>query len=400
MNTTTLFTTYIQRSLGRSALLCVSLALACFAFSPATRAACDSPDPGCPGGNLAEGYLAFTSLAGGAYNTGIGAYSLLSDTTGSLNTGVGAGALLANTADQNTATGAGALLSNVTGNANTANGVFALFNNITGIGNTAFGRVALFSNTVGSDNTANGIGALALNAAGDNNTGVGSTALQFSTGSNNTALGAFAGNNVTTASNVICIGYNVVGNDVNDSCYIGNIFGATASSGVGVLVNSNGRLGTMTSSRRFKDAIKPIDKASETLYALNPVTFHYKKEIDPAGTPQFGLVAEDVEKVNPDLVVRDKEGKAYSVRYDQVNAMLLNEFLKEHEKVDEQQASISELNTRLARQDAIIAQQQKSFQSQLAKQEKQMEALRSGLEKVSAQLELSKSRPQTVLNNQ
>jgi hypothetical protein len=201
------------------------------------------------------------------------------------------------------------------------------------------------------------------------------------TGNNNTALGASAGQNVTTANNVICIGAD--GNNVDNSCFIGNIFDATSVNGVAVLVNSNGRLGTMTSSARFKDEIKPMDNTSKVLFALRPVTFRYKKEIDAKGTPQFGLVAEDVAKVNPDLVVRDKEGKPYSVRYDQVNAMLLNEFLKEHRKNEEQEATIARL-------------------------EKQIEAVTNGLREVSAQLaaaspsrgglEARKPAPQVVNN--
>ena len=149
-----------------------------------------------------------------------------------------------------------------------------------------------------------------------------------------------------------------------------------------VVVNSSGKLGVTTSSARFKDHIKPMDKASDAILALEPVTFRYKQEIDPDGIPQFGLVAEQVEKVNPDLVVRDAEGKVYAVRYEAVNAMLLNEFLKEHR-------TVQELKSNAARQDAIIARQQK-----------QIEALIAGLQKVSAQVEMSKPAPQTVLNNQ
>jgi len=203
---------------------------------------------------------------------------------------------------------------------------------------------------------------------------------------------------------VICIGTD--GNNVNDSCYIGNIFGATSTNGVGVFVNSNGRLGTMTSSARFKQDIRPMDRASEEIFSLKPVSFRYKKEIDAAGTSQFGLVAEDVEKASPDLVVHDKQGKPYTVRYDQVNAMLLNEFLKEHKKVEEQSCKlqsednvIEEQQAAIAELKSTVAQQQKRFQSQLAKQEKQMEALALGLQKVSARIEMNKSRPQVVLNN-
>src|SRR5882724_549232 len=255
----------------------ITLALICFVLLPNAQAVVPAPDGGYPNFTTAEGQNALFGLTTGAGNTGVGWYSLFSDTTANFNTGVGAGTLVLNTGDSNTAIGAAALL----------------------------------LNTTGTENTALGGGALGTN-----------------TGSNNTAVGLLAGLAVTTASNVICIGTS--GNDVSNSCFIGNIFGSTSSNGVAVLVNSNGRLGTMTSSARFKDEIKPIDKASEALFALKPVSFRYKKEIDPARTSQFGLVAEDVEKVNPDLVVRDKEGKPYSVRYDQVNAMLLNEFLKEH----------------------------------------------------------------------
>jgi hypothetical protein len=172
----------------------------------------------------------------------------------------------------------------------------------------------------------------------------------------------------------------------SNAYYIASIFGQTSASGIPVLINSSNKLGTITSSKRFKEDIKPMGKTSETLFALKPVTFRYKKEIDSAGTSRFGLVAEDVEKMNADLVVRDKEGKPYSVRYDQVNAMLLNEFLKEHRRIEALQAS--------------FAQQQKDFQATVAQQQKQIEALTAGLEKVSAQLELSKVASQTVLNNQ
>jgi uncharacterized protein YgiM (DUF1202 family) len=172
-----------------------------------------------------------------------------------------------------------------------------------------------------------------------------------------------------------------------------------------VVVNAGGQLGVTASSERFKDEIKPMDKASEVILALKPVTFRYKKEIDPDSTPQFGLLAEEVEKANPDLVTRDADGKVYTVRYEQVNAMLLNEFLKEHAKVEEQQATVAGLQSIAAKQDAInaelkgtIAQQEKSFQSKLAEEEKQIAALTSGLQKVSAQLETSKPAPQVVNN--
>ena len=288
--------------------------------------------------------------------------------------------MFSNNAHQNTAIGADALSSNTTGIVNTATGYQALVSNTDGTSNTADGVDALHDDTTGGGNTATGYQALLHNDTGDYNAAIGLFALgNVTTGSNNTGLGRSAGTSVTTADNVICIGASVSGANVSNSCYIGQIFGATSASGIPVLINSSNRLGTTTSSKRFKDAIKPMDKASEALFALKPVAFRYKKDIDPAGTPQLGLVAEDVDKVNPDLVVRDKEGKPYSVRYDQVNAMLLNEFLKEHRKVE---------------------QQRKDFEAALAQQQKQIEALTAGLQKVSAQLELRKPAPQTVLNSQ
>jgi len=385
----------------------ITFAIASFALVPNTQAVNPPPDGGYPGGNTAEGDNALFSLTTGTYNTAVGVFSLQSNTSGDFNTAIGAGTLLANTAGQNTATGAGALLSNTTGDSNTANGAFALFDNTTGGVNTAIGFATLGNNTTGSFNTAIGVNALLNNTGGGSNTatgyqallnttgnhntgagwqalfsnttGAGNTAIGYfaldgnTTGSNNIALGRFAGMNVTTANNVICIGSD--GMNVNNGCFIGNIFNATSSGGTAVLINTDGRLGTVTSSQRFKEHIKPMEQASEALYALKPVTFRYHKGIDPQGTPQFGLVAEDVEKVNPDLVVRDKEGKPYTVRYDQVNAMLLNEFLKAHQKMEEQGATI-------------------------AKQQKQIEALTAGLQKMSAQFQLSKSSEQTVNNNQ
>jgi hypothetical protein len=244
---------------------------------------------------------------------------------------------------------------------------------------------------MGSDNTAVGDGALSSNTTAGGNTAIGGDALASNTtGNSNVALGVAAGFNATTGSNNVYIGVGMQGvAGESNACHIASIFGQTSASGAAVSINSSGKLGTITSSRRFKDDIKPMDKASEAVFALNPVTFRYKKDIDPQGIPQFGLVAEDVEKVNPDLVVLDKERKPYSVRYDQVNAMLLNEFLKEHRKVE-----------RLT----------KDFESKLAEQQKQIEALTAGLQKMSHQLaaaspsggglEASEPAPQVVYNTQ
>jgi hypothetical protein len=207
----------------------------------------------------------------------------------------------------------------------------------------------------------------------------------LTTGSNNIDIGAFG---AAGESNTIRIGKG----GVQTATYIQGISGRTVAGGVGVIVGANGHLGTVTSSARFKEAIKPMDKASEAILALKPVTFRYKKELDPDGIPQFGLVAEEVEKANRDLVARDDQGKIYTVRYDAVNAMLLNEFLKEHRKVEEQEAAITELK--------------QDFQSKLAEQQKETQVLAVGLkeqasqiQKVSAQLEMSRPAPRTVVDN-
>ena len=357
------------------------------------------PDGGYPGGNTAEGTNALLSLTTGQWNTAVGLNSLSSTTDGFYNTAIGSAALRFNTegnnntavghdalfsnrfADYNTAVGESVLYSNTVGDENTAVGWQAMYRNTTGVSNTAVGESALHRNTQGGDNTAIGSQALTSNTTGNFNTAVGDGALvRNTTSSFNIALGRLAGADVTMVDNVICIG--APGANVGDSCYIGNVWQQPGGPQA-VYVNASGKLGAQVSSRRFKDEIKPMDKASDAILALNPVTFRYKKEIDCKRIMQFGLVAEDVEKVNPDLVLHDKEGKPYTVRYDQVNAMLLNEFLKEHRKV-------------------------KQLEANATRQQQQIEALTVGLEKVNAQLataspshgglEASKSAPQVVNN--
>ncbi len=340
--------------------------------------------------NTATGNAALFSNNTGSRNTANGNPALVNNTGGDDNTAIGAFALQSNTiGDQNTATGVKALQSNTNGIVNTATGYQALQSNTEGTSNTADGVDALQDTTTGGGNTATGYQALLHNDSGDYNTAIGLFALgSLTTGSNNTGLGRSAGASVTTGDHVICIGDNVSGANVSNSCYIGSIFGQTSSAGTAVFINNSGKLGTTTSSRRFKEEIKRMDTASEALFALQPVTFRYRKEIDPQSIPQFGLVAEDVEKINPHLVVRDKEGKPYSVRYDQVNAMLLNEFLKEHRTIQEQMAIMVELKSTTDMQEAKNARQQK-----------QIEALTAGLQKVSAQLEASsKPVPKVVTN--
>ena len=417
-----------------SAMTLIAVALVCFELLPTAYAVRPTPSPSptpSPGENLgngnsaAENVQALISLTTGVNNTATGFQALLNNTTGSNNTATGAGTLFANTGDQNTATGTGALLSNTTGENNTANGTFALNSNTTGIQNTATGASALQGNTTGHGNTANGYDALRDNATGNNNTAIGYRALSSNvTGSHNVALGINAlatsidanvntaigyaalqnntegvsntavgyatlfgntsgdaniaigdrtGYQQTTGSNNIYIGYDIEGTPgENNSCYIGSIFGQTSSGGTPVYVNLFGKLGTLTSSRRFKKDIKPMNNASEALFSLKPVTFRYKKEIDPQGIPQFGLIAEDVAEMNPQLVVRDNEGKVNTVRYEQINAMLLNEFLKEHKRVEEQQVTISDLKKDLG----VLTAQLKEQAAEIQKVSTQVEMRR------------------------
>jgi len=263
----------------------------------------------------------FSAVTGAQFNTATGASALQNNTTGA----------------QNTASGYETLFLNTTGERNTATGSQVLFNNTTGAGNTASGFETMSFNTTGGENTATGFQALFSNTTGLQNTATGSGALVSNrTGSDNVGVGNVAGLNVSTANNVICIGANVFGANVSNSCFIGNIRGVTTQNAdaVPVLIDSAGQLGTTSSSGRFKKDVKPMDKASEAILALKPVTFHYKT--DKTITPQFGLIAEEVAEVSPNLVVHDRNGEIYTVRYDAVNAMLLNEFLKEHSKVEQQ----------------------------------------------------------------
>ena len=353
------------------------------------------------GYNTANGALAVLSNKTGSNNTGSGAQALYSNTTGSFNTADGVDALYSNTGGgYNMASGVNALFSNTTGNNNTASGVFALQHNTTGSGNLADGYNALISNTTGGNNTANGRGALFHNTTASNNTACGYQALlNNTTGNNNIALGISAGSNLTTGNNNIDIGgYGVAGESntirigkagTQNAAFITGIRGTTVPGGVTVMIDATGRLGTLTSSQRYKEATKPMAKESEVILDLQPVTFRYKHELDPTGIPQFGLVAEQVEKVSPDLVARDEEGKAYTVRYEVVNAMLLNEFLKEHRKVEEQEATIKELKS-------MVMQQRKDFQALSASLKEQ--ALQ--LQKVSDQLVVNKTSPRTLADNQ
>jgi hypothetical protein len=338
-------------------LAVIALASAAFAVDP-------PPDGGYPNQNTAEGEDALFSLTTGENNTAVGFHALFSDINGDNNTAVGSLALQNNTEGlANTATGADALQNNTTGDANTAVGMFTLFNNSTGLRNTAIGVESLKRNN----------------------------------GSDNIALGYEAGMNIGTGSNTICIGHmgftsdtntiRIGTNGVQTATFIAGIRGATVPDGVRVVVGSQGQLGTIVSSAAFKDDVKPMDKASEAILSLQPVSFRYKKEIDPKGIRQFGLVAEEVEKVDPDLVARDVEGKPFTVRYDEINAMLLNEFLKEHRKVEEQASINQQQQTTIAELKSEIRALTKRFEEQSAQ-----------IQKVSEQVQLNAHVPQLVVN--
>ena len=398
----------------------VPLAVGWLALSPMAEAQLPSPTPdgGYPGNNTAEGDNALFNLNGGTDNTAIGADALLNNSTGSFNTAIGSGALTNSTTPigstatgfeallsnqtgnyntaygyralyynnggDNTAVGTNALFSNTTGSANTANGTnslkantignrntatgqSALLTNGSGVGNTATGFQALVSNTVGSNNTGNAVNTLKKNTTGNNNMAGGVQALfNNTTGSSNIALGFNAGFNLTTGNNNIDIGNTGVAAEANTirlgtvgtqrATFIAGIRGATTANAnaVPVVIDLAGQLGTVSSSVRFKTDIQPMDKTSETILGLKPVTFHYKS--DTEATPQFGLIAEEAARVNPNLVVRDENGEIYTVRYEAVNAMLLNEFLKEHRKVEEQGATIAQMKKQI---DALAATVQK-----------------------------------------
>jgi hypothetical protein len=421
------------------------LAVVCFALLPGARAVSPAPDGGYPGFNTAEGDQALFLLFGGFGNSAFGWRSSFSAVGANFNTSVGAGTLVLNTADENTAVGAAALLLNTTGglntavgtsalshndtgDSNTAVGAFALSNNASGaISNNAIGRGALVGNTSGSFNEALGVNALGGSTTSNQNVAIGDDALfvytgpgtiaggntavgggalsALVTGTLNTALGFAAGsadtggetNNIYIGdagspgdTNIIAIGnLSATGTDYTE-CFIGSASTTVIMPGIvpGVMTNNqdvgvdaNGALGTFTSSARFKENIKPMDKASEAIFALKPVTFRYKKEFDATGAQQLGLIAEDVAKVNPTCVALDRDGKPISVNYRPLTAMLLNEFLKEHKAFVEEQHTVQEQGATIARL------------------EQQIEALNAGLQKVSAQLELNKPAPQTVLNN-
>jgi len=424
---------------------CLALAPVAFAVSPPDDGY-PPPDGGYPNGNTAEGkealfsitrgnqnipkyntaigFQALANLTDAYFNTAVGAAALRNNREGIINTAIGCAAMSNNDAGSNNAAlGANALLSNTGGSANTAIGTGAMYSNTTGISNTATGFEALYINTEGQYNTATGSGALFLNRAGDFNTASGEDALGSNTkGANNTAMGARALVGNTTGNFNIAVGYNAgqflrdginnidignhgVASDSNTirigtqgtqtATYVAGISGATVAGGVGVVIDTAGHLGTVTSSARYKEAIKPMGDSSDTILNLKPVTFRYKKELDSQAVPQFGLVAEDVEKVDPDLVAHDADGKPYTIRYEAVNAMLLNEFLKEHRKVEEQSSHMTKQDGKMQTLEATIAKQQVEIRALM----EAMKAQATQIQKVSAPRGASKP-PRLVADSQ
>ena len=416
-----------------------ALALLCASASAPVLAVTPPPGGGYPNEVTALGDGALSNDTPGSDNTGLGFNALMSVTSlGAENTAVGSNALSdTTTGAANVAIGFDALRATTTGGFNVAVGYHALVANTTVSYNIAIGEEALQAHTIGGDNVAVGSGAMALGASGSYNTAIGSTAMAFANGSdnvavgdgalnaangnenigvgqqaclncagnNNIAIGQYAGQSITTGANNILLGlsagHNVTTGSNNieiatqgaktdsatirigaaatqNKAFIAGISGVTISGGAAVMVNSKGQLGVVTSSARYKEAIEPMKEASEAILSLEPVKFRYKKELDPEAIPQFGLVAEQVAKVDPDLVARDDLGKPYTVRYEAVNAMLLNEFLKEHRKVEEQAA----LNQR---QEATIARLEAAMKEQAAQ-----------IQTVSAQVQASQPAPRVV----
>jgi hypothetical protein len=390
-------------------LLFVSFLIGCFAFSLGAQDA-PVPNPPAPGVlNTRDGQSAMPFVSTGTANSAFGAFALFSTTAANFNTAVGVAALDLNTGDANTAVGVAALLLNTSGTQNTAVGVDALLSNDTGSGHTAVGYRALAQSAALSaltpggfgPNTAVGSEALSTNTNGNGNTAVGAGALfNNDMGGGNTAIGLGAGSNITGTLN-ICIGTGVngaagenatirIGDNLPDTqgdsaCFVGGIFNQMIDAGSAVIVgiDNTGKLGTAASSRRFKHDIKPMDKASEAILALKPVTFHYNN--DAKSTPCFGLIAEEVAEVNPDLVVRNKNGEIWTVRYEQINAMLLNEFLKEHRKVEQLKDDFK----------TTVAQQQKEIETLTA----QLKEQAAQIQKVSAQFELNRSATKVAGDN-
>lgn len=311
--------------------------------------------------NTAVGVSAMDRNTIGSFNTASGVSALGNNTSGESNTAFGVNALIRNTtASNNTAIGVNALSFNTIGTNNMASGVAALTKNTTGSENTASGVAALASNTTGGSNTANGVGALASNTTGNNNAALGRRAAAFlTTGSNNITLGFEAGLNLTTGSNNIIVGNAGNAADLNTirvgvqgrqtRAFIAGIRGTNITAGQFVVVSADGQLGVTSSSRRYKEDVQPMGNASSPLMQLRPVTFHYRQaEADGSKPVQYGLIAEEVEQVMPDLVVYNRDGTPESVAYQLLPSLLLNEYQKQGRELAETRAELEAMKTEMA----------------------------------------------------
>jgi len=305
--------------------------------------------------NTAFGFNALTLNTTGSSNTASGTNALANNTGGTYNTATGRSTLLSNTnGEDNTGTGANALASNTTGSSNTANGSGALFLNITGANNTATGAGALLANNTGNENTATGVDALSYNTSGMRNTAVGRNALLQSTGNKNIGIGFQAGVSLVNGNNNIYIG-NQGNGDEFQTIRIGTAQAQTFIAGVGtapvsgaiVMVDSGtGQLGIgPPSSARYKQDIEPMGNRSSGMLQLRPVTFTYRGET--SGTAHYGLVAEEVAAVYPELVIRSATGEVQTVKYHELIPMLLNELQREHQARQDDRAEMASLRQEL-----------------------------------------------------
>jgi hypothetical protein len=376
--------------------------LSALAFLPGVQAVNPPPDGCYPNFTTAEGCNALNSLTTGVGNTGVGSYSLYLNTGGNSNTGVGAAALVLNNAEDNTAVGTAALLLNTTGGENTAVGRNALIHNDSGSDNNAVGAFALATNVSGFFNNAHGRNAIGNSRTASENNAFGDLALEgITSGNSNTAIGDDAGRFIVDGSGNVCVGDEAgtglgasVSNciaigapgagpfaNIDNTCFIGGIYNqpvSDAGTAQDTYADQFNVLGFLPSSRRFKHDIQPMDKASETLYGLKPVTFKYNS--DKKSRTQYGLIAEEVAEVAPDLVFRNDNGDVQTVRFEQIGAMLLNEFLKERKKVQDLEAT--------------VAQQQKGMEVLTAQLKEQATLIQT----VSAQVEMNQPAAKVVVN--
>jgi hypothetical protein len=315
-------------------------------------------------GNTAMGTYAQLELTTGIYNTAAGFYALYDNQTGSYNSAFGAGALFENTGSDNIAVGAFALEFNA-GSGNTAVGYEALGSNTNGGDNTAVGQQALYSNTGGLFNVAIGQGALQANVSGSSNTAIGETALLNATGGGNIAIGEKAGEALGAGNDNVYIsnpgapsesGAIRIGGNSQFSAYISGVY-TTQVTGSAVFVTSAGQLGVLPSAERFKTDVVPMGRATSRLQQLRPVTYQLKS--DASRTRQYGLIAEEVDKIYPELVIRDGTGKIEGVRYEELAPMLLNEVQQQRRDTDQLKQQLRQQALQLAQLEQLNDSMQK-----------------------------------------